>query len=510
MSVHTVLQYSPTTSNVPDRPRRPILPSLARNYLTGFTVILPKTQVSSSTETGSPVTKRREDQVERNLGENITNDHFGSILNNRRTENQFDVQLGKPNADFTRVVKMSKRITLAFKLLENGRYIGPPKDGFNQLASLFPTTFAVGVRPPFLLFRVRTIPPKPWPISVAGLPPRFTTDEHQPGWNMGKVGTGPKLLLQYNLQRKDEFSDKVLKDAINSLIEQKLDFIDLRWYGAFWVVSLPGKETSFQKIPSFLAGQGCYYRFSESEDCLPAALQGKPPTGIQYDNTIYADEVGSILRPGIIVSSSVTTSTVDGKEIRNFKSTTSGLMVVNQDGDKFITIAAHGFEQDGLVWHPNPHHGKIIGNIVESIPDADIAIVKLNKGLRYTNHTFGTAENPGGKAMVGISPNYPPHTLIGDIISMDNPYSGFCEGQIVALGAKIGNSGKHYIPHTWTILQSGEEVVDGSCGSVILDDDGRVVGFFRYMSNDGTDCYTVSATELRENGYEICGGIQTW
>lgn len=94
------------------------------------------------------------------------------------------------------------------------------------------------------------------------------------------------------------------------------------------------------------------------------------------------------------------------------------------------------------MWHPTPHHGKIIGNIVESIPDADIAIVKLNKGLRYTNHTFGTAKNPGGKAMVGISPNYPPHTLIGDIISMDNPYSGFCEGRIVALGAKIGNSGK--------------------------------------------------------------------
>lgn len=120
MSVHTVLQYSQITANVPDSPRRPVLPSLARNYLTGFTVILPKTQVSSSTETGSPVTKRREDQVERNLGENITNDHFGSILTNRRTENQFDIQLGKPNADFSRVVTMSKRITLAFKLLENG------------------------------------------------------------------------------------------------------------------------------------------------------------------------------------------------------------------------------------------------------------------------------------------------------------------------------------------------------------------------------------------------------
>lgn len=174
---------------------------------------------------------------------------------------------------------------------------------------------------------------------------------------MGKVGRGPKLLSQYNLQRKDEFSDIVLKDAINSLIEQKIDFIDLRWYGASWVVNLSGKEASVPTRPSFLAGQGCYYRFSESESCLPAALRGKPPTGIQYDNTTYADEFGSLLRPGVMVSSSVTPSTVDGKEINNVKSTTSGLMVVNQDGENFITMAAHGFEEDALVRHPTPHQG---------------------------------------------------------------------------------------------------------------------------------------------------------
>ena len=82
--------------------------------------------------------------------------------------------------------------------------------------------------------------------------------------------------------------------------------------------------------------------------------------------------------------------------------------------------------------------------------------------------------------MVGVSPNYFPAN------PYSGPYSGFCEGQIIALGAKIGNSGKQYIPHTWMMVQSGEEVVNGSCGSVILDDDGRVVGFFRYTSNDGT------------------------
>lgn len=434
---------------------------------------------------------------------------FSSTLANKTTEHEFDILLKEPNPDFIRVVATSNRITLSFSLIKNGRYMGPPKDGFTELASIFPTTYAVEVRPPFLLFRVRTIPPKPWPLSVAGLPPQFTTDEFKPGWDIGKAGRGPKLLLQHNLQRKDEFSDTVLNGAINSLVEHKLDFVDLRWYGAFWVVTLTDKEINCQKMPSFLAGQGCYYRVSESEAGLPAVLRGKIPDGVQYDNTAYADEVGSILRPGIMVSSSATPSTVDGNEVNNYKSTTTGLMIVNQDGEKFITVAAHGFEEDGLVWHPTPHQGKIIGKIVDSIPNTDIAIVKLNKGLRYTNHTFGTAENPGGNEMVDISPNYPPHTFIGDIISMDNPYSGFCEGQIIALGAKMADSGTRYIAHTWLILHNGEEVMDESCGSAILDEQNKVVGFFRFKSNDGTDGFAVSATELREAGYEICGGVQT-
>lgn len=106
---------------------------------------------------------------------------------------------------------------------------------------------------------------------------------------------------------------------------------------------------------------------------------------------------------------------------------------MNQHGELFITMAAHGFEVDGLVWHPTPHQGKIIGTVVDSIPDTNIAIAKLNKGLRYTNHTFGTTENSGNE-IAGISPNYPPHTFVGDIISMDNPYSGFCETRYCARG----------------------------------------------------------------------------
>lgn len=86
---------------------------------------------------------------------------------------------------------------------------------------------------------------------------------------MGRVGEGTKAPLAIETPKEDEFSYTVLKDAINSLIEHKIGFIDLRWYGAFLVINLPGKETPpLHKMPSFL------------------------PTGIQYGNASYKDEAG--------------------------------------------------------------------------------------------------------------------------------------------------------------------------------------------------------------------------
>lgn len=208
-----------------------------------------KNLTSSFTETGSIVAKGREGPGERNLVKFFLIDPFSSTLAYIITEHEFDILLKKPNPDFIQVVATSNRIALSFSLIKNRQYMRPPKDGFTELASLFLTTYAVEVRPPFLLFRVCTIPPKPWPLSVAGLPLRFTTNKFKLGWDIGKAGRGPKLLPQYNIQRKDEFSDTVVNGAINSFVEHKLDFVDLCWYGAFWVITLTDKEINCQKIP---------------------------------------------------------------------------------------------------------------------------------------------------------------------------------------------------------------------------------------------------------------------
>jgi hypothetical protein len=55
------------------------------------------------------------------------------------------------------------------------------------------------------------------------------------------------------------------------------------------------------------------------------------------------------------------------------------------------------------------------------------------------------------------------------------------------------------IGHMWSVFENGGEPIDGCCGSAILDEQGRVVAFFRYRMNQSGD-----------HGYEMCGGEQTF
>ena len=49
----------------------------------------------------------------------------------------------------------------------------------------FPATFGMNFAPPFLVIRVKKLPPKLWPLTVAGMPVRLTTERHTLCFNRG-------------------------------------------------------------------------------------------------------------------------------------------------------------------------------------------------------------------------------------------------------------------------------------------------------------------------------------
>ncbi|KAL9102553.1 MAG: hypothetical protein Q9163_002303 [Psora crenata] len=239
---------------------------------------------------------------------------------------------------------------------------------------------------------------------------------------------------------------------------------------------------------------------SEAPDPDPAALRNKPPQGIEYDDTVYTTVPDALLRPGVMLSSSLCTIVRNGESEETYKSTTSGILVTNREGQSFITVATQGFEEDGLVYHPNPKNGTLIGQIIESLPGTDISIARLNPGLRYVNETFGTHAEPDGIRINGISPCYPPHLRGYDALTMNNPFSGSREGITMALGLRIPEEGeKDYVAHQWHLFDNGDEPVDGCCGSPILDAEGRIVGLFRFKAA------TLSVFRSQQRSFGITG-----
>ena len=105
--------------------------------------------------------------------------------------------------------------------------------------------------------------------------------------------------------------------------------------------------------------------------------------------------------------------------------------------------------------------------------------------MRYENTLLSSEEREGGH-IAGIAISEPPHPRAHDPIFMDSPFSGICEGVVLGLGGYIhepqGNV--QYVEHVWMEFQNNAGVVDGSCGSPILNVDGQILGFFRCAKRD--------------------------
>ncbi|KAI4288075.1 MAG: hypothetical protein L6R35_002666 [Caloplaca aegaea] len=513
MSSHTVLNFSPqkihTPASVPSPPRtkQPTLETLSLPFTT--IIVSPKRSISA-TQTRSPVKKLK-----------ATGGRDPS------PDSSFEIDLTHTTHQTRTEFLHSKHIQLPYSLVEDGKALAPPLGDWSFIASLFPNTRGAEVMPPFLIILVPTLPPKPWPLTVGGLPLRFTTDdEYVDLFDRGRCGRGPKVLQELDLhamQRTIDINDRIFEKVIE--VFRKLLNIPIRdifWFGSFWQITTI-EAVDVKKLPWRIANSAAFYLTvaeAPDRDDDPAALRRKVPVGNEDfdDDTNYAATPDALLRPGIMVSSSIyTIFDPQNEQIQEvFDSTTSGILVVNTKGELFITVATHGFKQDGLVYHPNPATGEVIGRIVEHIPHTDMSIVRLNAGLRYVNETFGitssTTDPEEGTRVSGMAPPYPPHLRTYDFLEMNSPYTGKSEGQLLGTGIRMPDDGTNgemnYIKHKWVCFENGHEPVDGCCGTVLVDKQGRAVGMFRFKHRSEPLCLTVSATELREYGYEICAGVQ--
>ena len=113
-----------------------------------------------------------------------------------------------------------------------------------------------------------------------------------------------------------------------------------------------------------------------------------------------------------------------------------------------------------------------------------------------------------GAQVTGIRDPFSMQT--GDMVSMSNPFSGYRDAihvgtQKIRVPADLPVPAQEWVTNNWNYISNTLDVpTAGSCGSVILDEDGKAVSFFRYVleSQPGFSI-GVAASTLEKLGYNV-------
>jgi hypothetical protein len=367
--------------------------------------------------------------------------------------------------------------------------------------------------PPLLLFRVKTLPPRPWPLTIAGAPIRFTTSQIATGIVRGWSSLGkPKLDREDNRIFSHDFD--ILNEVLDYFTEIQVKVFEARLFSGTLFIIVVADDTDKKILPRTLFRVLVGYEFRSQVPAVTlSALRVIQPKGIVHDNTRY-DLNGGILRPGVMVSSSQWQSQSDSGENTDYWNAVTLGICVQKNGQRFITVPTHLFKDapSGEVFHPDPN-GVVIGDRVHDLLDTGITLICLRHGFNFENVTFDDSFNGERITEVtGLLQNSPGVRVVrrGDLCYMDTPQTGVSAGVVRGI-AIIQNSPVERIHHKWVDFENPPaenslELPNGVGGAPILDGDGVVLGFYHFLVVEGNDAGTsviVSTTELTKAGYTL-------
>lgn len=147
----------------------------------------------------------------------------------------------------------------------------------------------------------------------------------------------------------------------------------------------------------------------------------------------------------------------------------------------------------------------MIGEICDGIDGSDIALVRLEDGLTFSHEPFFPVrfEPPAITGLKGFA-----RVRYYDHLYFDSPFSGFAEAQVLGktfekIPGDEDGAPNHWIHALVTKTSVSEECVkEGTCGSVVWDDDGEAVAFFQYA--EGVEkAHMVSVEGLIRAGFQV-------
>lgn len=368
----------------------------------------------------------------------------------------------------------------------------------------------------FVYLYQNTMPPKPWPMTIAGLPSYIAQNpgpQHSPIPELRRVSR-KNGAIHGDLNGQDMEDWSPLFNLIRGHFQDLgISITEVMYWSSFVIVVLEHRNTDAGKLPWKAANILCFYLYDDEmgRPFLPQAHRLRDPTLGNPDNSQYGP-----LQPGLRVTSTYLPSKPD-----MFLSTTAGVLVRDQAGNEFMTVAAHGFPDEcgTKVIHPLPAGGRNIGEVIMEVSHTDIALVKLRDGETFSNITF---ENENIQEPVQLKQLATVKgRRVGDALVLDSPDTGCIDGVFQLTSYQRVPSDDHASPErqwiftSWFYMgqDSAGSLPDGMCGSAVWTEDGDVIGFFRYAPKDGAMkdwCAGIAADELINRGYTLVNtGVMT-
>ncbi|OIW23255.1 hypothetical protein CONLIGDRAFT_693857 [Coniochaeta ligniaria NRRL 30616] len=387
-----------------------------------------------------------------------------------------------------------RHMVLSFDLLKTPSMLNNDKGVLGFLFDIFPNTLIVAMMRPFLLLGLSSLPPRPWPKSIAGLIPYFyltdkanpmppTPGPTQPPMSIGHSPPPKNQTIAGDLNGRDTYNWRPIFDALRQYFEEEhIDITEVIYWYSYVIVVLRNRATDPARLPKRVGRLPCGYLF-EDEMGRSQAPRSRRLVDLSPGNPDVSTY--NTLQPGLRVTSGYMNPT--GQQ---FMATTSGVLVKDAVGNNFMTAAAHGFPAAGGVdvYHPSPQ-GREIGELVGHVGHIDVALVKLVSTETFNNVTFENYDTPTSEALKSLMPA--DSLRMRDPVFIDNPDTGALEGSFVTTSYTAIPSDdpsvqeQRWIETAWFYMGQEEDdtqqLPDGICGSAVMtsrDDGMHVVGSF--------------------------------
>ena len=355
------------------------------------------------------------------------------------------------------------------------------------LWDVFPGISEIGFSDNILGFVVSVLPPKPWPLTIAGVPIYVST-----GYTCPHDLPPPRLIGQAVSNRdhvkiREDFNGKDLQnwDEVFTIIlghfnDLGIEMTEVMYLENVVTIILHDNSADMGRVPCSVCQLNCFYAF-ESEmhrgGFSGATNQTTPFTLGNLDASVYAT-----LRPGVVISSGKIPGT------SQFSTTTTGVLVRDRNGNQFVTIADNGFppECGREIMHATPERadGRCIGSKTGRVGTTDIALMELNDGESFENELFVSEDFPEGQRLQQLLPAQ--QLPRGEVLYMDSPGTNAIAGtHLYTSRCRVPADDESAEQYDWLrgswmyfVQDENRTLPNSICGSVVCDGKGNVVAFF--------------------------------